>query len=168
MRKATSQVRLQRCNPNRTAAHVSVCQGGQRGQTLLSKLLFQELEPDEEGLSCMHSDVYFQWTFTCRWRRITSSPLFVTWRDRGMEFAAKLWFVHVFPSHPIRRILMVCQWWAATAMSMEFIWVMGSPLCASWAPTASFISARLTTTAQTGKKEGIVMIKGAAMAIQWL
>lgn len=57
--------------------------------------------------------------------------------------------------HPIRRTLTVRQWWAATAMSVEVVQVMGRVLCASWARTVRCTSATVTTTtAPTGADLG--------------
>ncbi len=77
----------------------------------------------------------------------------VAWRE--MEFGATMWLVRVLPRHPIRRILMVCRWLAATVMSMEAVWVIRRALCTSWVPTVSSISVTATkTTAPTGRHFG--------------
>lgn len=77
------------------------------------------------------------------WRPSLKDQCLCEW-ELGFDFV-------IGPFLPIRKTLTVFQWWAAAVMSMEARRVMGRPLCASWAPTASSTSAR-TTTPQTGEK----------------
>ena len=72
-----------------------------------------------------------------------------------LEREGLCWLARVLTCDPIRRIPMVCRWWAATVMSMEAVWVIRRALCASWARTVSFISVTVTTTtALTGGYTG--------------